>query len=73
VQASGGLSNLRGSMLARERRARYQMLGQVLLAVIALSGGILIELTGPGVDRTQVVRLFATGYGVPLTVTVAVL
>lgn len=37
-----------------------------------VAGGIVIDLTGPGIDRSQIIRLFATGYGVPVTVTVAV-
>lgn len=36
-------------------------------------GGILIDLTGPDVDRSKLIRLFAAGYGVSVTVTVSVL
>lgn len=38
-----------------------------------VAGGIVIDLPGPGVDRSKQVRIFATGYGVAITVTVAVL
>jgi hypothetical protein len=37
-----------------------------------VAGGILIDLTGSDVDRTQAIRIFAAGYGVDVTVTVAV-
>jgi hypothetical protein len=39
-----------------------------------VAGGLgPIDLPGPTVDRTQQLRIFATGFGVPLTVVVAVL
>lgn len=38
-----------------------------------VAGGIVIDLPGPGVNRAQQVRIFATGYGVPIVVTVAVI
>ena len=38
-----------------------------------VTGGILIDLTGADIDRAKFVRLFASGYGVPVTVTVSVL
>lgn len=38
-----------------------------------VAGGILIDLTGPDVNRRQAIRIFGTGYGVAVTVTVSVL
>jgi hypothetical protein len=42
-------------------------------APILFTGGIVIDLTGPDVNRAKQVRIFATGYGIPVVVTVAVM
>jgi hypothetical protein len=37
------------------------------------AGGIIVDVDDPAVDRTKQLKIFATGYGVAITITVAVM